>query len=156
MVYFDQSLHTYACQHFLNTCIMDEALLSSLSVNENAHNSWTTWYIWIKVCILIYFNNVQPSECKNGDEAAGRIYKRRQLPKITKNYAELKSMQIEIINNNNILKAWYRKLHDQQVYTIITVWVCLSVQFAFHTFHWLIYVHHGSCTLQSVDSLFYS
>ena len=36
----------------------------SWSVNEIVHNSWTTWYIWINFCILIYFNIIQPLVCK--------------------------------------------------------------------------------------------
>ena len=32
----------------------------SRSFGENAHNSWTGWYIWFKFCILMYFNIVQP------------------------------------------------------------------------------------------------
>ena len=44
----------------------------SMSFSENAHNSWTIWYIWIKVCILIYFNIVQPLERKNGKHHFGR------------------------------------------------------------------------------------
>ena len=36
-------------------------------------------------------------------------------------YVKMKIMQIEIINNNNILKTWYRILHDLQLFTIITV-----------------------------------
>ena len=36
----------------------------SWSVSENAHNSETTWYIWIKSCILIDFNIDQSLVCK--------------------------------------------------------------------------------------------
>ena len=35
----------------------------SSSFSENAHNSWTAWYIWFKFCILMYFNIVQPLVC---------------------------------------------------------------------------------------------
>ena len=34
------------------------------SASENAHNSWTLWYIHFKFCILMYFNIVQPLPCK--------------------------------------------------------------------------------------------
>ena len=38
--------------------------------------------------------------------------------------------------------------------TIITMWVRLSVQFVPSGIgYWLIYIHHGSCTLQSVDQV---
>ena len=33
------------------------------SASENAHNSWTLWYIHFKFCILMYFNIVQPLPC---------------------------------------------------------------------------------------------
>ena len=36
----------------------------SSSFSENAHNSWTPWYICFKFCILMYFNIVQPLPCK--------------------------------------------------------------------------------------------
>ena len=36
----------------------------SSSFSENAHNSWTPWYIFFKFCILMYFNIVQPLPCK--------------------------------------------------------------------------------------------
>ena len=32
----------------------------SSSFNENAHNSWTAWYIMFKFCLLMYFNIAQP------------------------------------------------------------------------------------------------
>ena len=35
------------------------------------------------------------------------------------NSHEAAGMQIEVINNNNILKAWYRNLHDKQVCTVL-------------------------------------
>ena len=55
--------------------LMDEALLSLSPVcrgklAKNAHNSWTTLYIWIIVCIL--FNHCQATDVQNGDDAAGR------------------------------------------------------------------------------------
>ena len=36
----------------------------SSSFSENAHNSWTPWYIHFKFCILMYFNIVRPLPCK--------------------------------------------------------------------------------------------
>ena len=36
----------------------------SSSFSENAHNSWTLWYICFKFCILMYLNIVQPLLCK--------------------------------------------------------------------------------------------
>ena len=44
-------------------------------------------------------------------------------------------MQIEIINSNNIFEFGIEILLHLQVCTIITVWVRLSVQFAFQHFH---------------------
>ena len=40
-------------------------------VSENAHNSWTAGYIWIKFCVLIYFNIIQL--LVRGDEALPSI-----------------------------------------------------------------------------------
>ena len=48
----------------------------SWSVSENAHNSWATWYILIKLCLLIHFkvdsvyqiklnNNRQQEKCRS-------------------------------------------------------------------------------------------
>ena len=45
---------------------------SSSSI-ENAHNSWTAWYIWFKVCILMYIEHCQATGMQNGDEASPRI-----------------------------------------------------------------------------------
>ena len=56
--------------NFVYLCILtlhcsatgDEA--SSSSLNENAHNSWTAWYILFIFCILMYFNIAKPLVCK--------------------------------------------------------------------------------------------
>ena len=34
------------------------------SVSRNPHISWTLWDIWIKFCILTYFNILQPLVCE--------------------------------------------------------------------------------------------
>ena len=85
MEYFDKILHTYAFQHYLSTTILPYIHLSLWwtrlcwasvenlgSSSENAHNSWTVWYIHFKFCILMYFNIVQPLPCKT-DEALPSI-----------------------------------------------------------------------------------
>ena len=69
MVYFDQILHTKTCQHYLttgtcNSFFAEHQFSRLLPVSENAHNSWTAWYIWSKFCILTYFNIVQSLVCK--------------------------------------------------------------------------------------------
>ena len=74
MEYFDKIFHTYTCQHYLSTAMHNStfwwsrlfrASVENLgSVSENAHNSWTPWYIHFKFCILMYFNIVQPLPCK--------------------------------------------------------------------------------------------
>ena len=69
-------MHTYTFQHNLSTAILPYisffwwtrlcwASVENLgSACENAHNSWTLWYIDFKFCILMYFNIVQPLSCK--------------------------------------------------------------------------------------------
>ena len=68
-----------------------------LAVSENAHNSWTTWYILIEFCILIYFNFVQPLVCKTVTRMLGE--KRRKLPKITKSMLSWKYAIVTIYRN---------------------------------------------------------
>ena len=72
---FDKILHTYTFQHYLSTAILPYISLfwwtrvcwasveNLVSASENAHNSWTLWYIHFKFCILMYFNIVQLLPC---------------------------------------------------------------------------------------------
>ena len=48
------------------------------------------------------FKHCPATGMQNGDEAAGRILVNQTI------YVRLKNMQIEIINNNTILRTWYR------------------------------------------------
>ena len=43
------------------------------SFSENAHNSWTAWYILYKFCIRMYFSHCQATGLQNGDEALSSI-----------------------------------------------------------------------------------
>ena len=64
--------------------------------------------------------------------------------------------QIKVINNNNILKIWYRNF-ARPTGVHYHHYVSLSIDLiAFHTIpsgtgYWLINFHHGPCTLHSVD-----
>ena len=69
-IYFDQILHTYACQHCL-TIDMRNSFFDGRGfaehhpgglwlVSENAHTSRTTRYFWITFCLLIPFKINQP------------------------------------------------------------------------------------------------
>ena len=45
----------------------------SSSFSENAHNSWTAWYILFEFCILMYFEHCPATGMQNGDEASPSI-----------------------------------------------------------------------------------
>ena len=89
MEYFDKNFYAYTCQHYLSNVMhdslfwWDEALPSISwnlgSVSENAHNSWTPWYIDFKFCILMYFNIVQPLPCKMWRDFTEHHFGRRAL-----------------------------------------------------------------------------
>ena len=70
-------------------------------------------------------------------------------------------MQNEVINKNNILKIGSEILHDQQVYTIIAVWVRHFVQNAFQTFllapdtDWSTFTMGRAHYSQLIDSLYH-
>ena len=48
----------------------------SWSASVKTHNSWTTWYIWIKVCIL---NIVRPLVCKTVTTSPSIVSARRGI-----------------------------------------------------------------------------
>ena len=92
MAYFDYILHTNARQHCLTFGMCNSLFdgrgfaehdFSRLwSVSENAHNSRTAWYIWIKFCILIYlkilffkFQETLKSNKSNNNFYMGASYK---------------------------------------------------------------------------------
>ena len=79
MVYFDQILHTYACQHYLTTC-MSKSLVYGRGLAEHHFSQyWSVRKMLISLepqskfgsnCTLIYFNIVLSLVCmQNGDEA---------------------------------------------------------------------------------------
>ena len=47
----------------------------SSSLSENAHNSWTAWYILFKFCncVLMYFEHCLATDMQNVDEASPSI-----------------------------------------------------------------------------------
>ena len=101
--------------------------------------------------LFVYLNIVQPLICKTVARLLGEF----EMKKSAENhniYLKLKIMQIviEIINNNTILKTWNRifsRLKDVHYNHCAS----LPVQFTFHLFLLARDVHHGSCTLKSVD-----
>ena len=106
----------------------------SWSVSENAHSSWTTWYIWIKMHTCVFKHC--PAKLWR---CCWENLKRKILSKIT----------ISIFFHWKLCKSrssittlfWHDQIQIQiqtgvqQVYTVITEWVRLSIQFAVHTFH---------------------
>ena len=85
---------------------MDEALLSTSPAD---HRQLVKVLIALEPHgIFIYFNIVQPLVCQTVTRLLGD-FKTKKTAENHKIYAKLKKkMQIEIINNNNILKTLYR------------------------------------------------
>ena len=97
---------------------MEEGLLSIISVSSKLLNC--VLVSWVKFCILIYFNIVQPLVCKMVTRLC-----------------------------NHVLNT----TPEQFTYIVVyTLYLCSSDKNCTTLAQpWLIYIHHGSCTLQSID-----
>ena len=72
--FFYTILHTDTCQHCLSTGMHNilfwwtslcwASVENFRSVSENVHYSCTTWIIWFKFGIIMYFNIVYPLVCR--------------------------------------------------------------------------------------------
>ena len=97
----------------LPRCAMGRSAVydSGISSYKLWHQSGQLWSVSEPQCIFgqsfAYLNIVQPRVCKTMMRLLGD-FKPEKTAQNHKIYAKLKNIQIEIINNNNILKTWYQ------------------------------------------------
>ena len=159
---FDQIKHINACQHYLTTDVCNSLFwwtrLCWASI-QPAHNSWATWYIWIKFCILIYFNIVQPYAIWWWGFAEhlfglSKFFLEKILVPLEPHHIFWSHFAYLCIfeTARKIIVVYYTR-----VIYLHNLYLCSSevkIACPLHdpdTGYQLIYVHHGSCTLHSVD-----
>ena len=65
LITFDHILHTYAYQPCLTTGMRNSIFVDQgVAENQSGLVKLLIWNIWIKFCIVIYMNIVQPLVCK--------------------------------------------------------------------------------------------